>query len=279
MNYYPFHPGDYSIHTAHLSDFEDLAYRRLLDLYYTREEPLPDNITQIARLIRLREHEKDIETVLREFFSYSAGEGWLHSRCESEIAKFRDKTAKAKTSARASVEARQANAQRTLNERQTEAELTKTITITKTKGLNTRTSASAAITPPDGVSKPVWDDFCAHRKAKRAPITDTAIAGIQREALKAGWQIEDALRECCTRGWVGFKADWIDRDSKRTAAGPVSFKQANDAQAIERWEQQTGRQHPSRSPSIPSKVIDITPIDASAQRTLTDRSTPKEKRA
>ena len=34
MNYYPFHVGDYIAHTAHLHPLEDIAYRRMLDLYY-----------------------------------------------------------------------------------------------------------------------------------------------------------------------------------------------------------------------------------------------------
>ena len=37
MNYYPFHLGDYAARTAHLEPMEDLAYRRLLDLYYLGE--------------------------------------------------------------------------------------------------------------------------------------------------------------------------------------------------------------------------------------------------
>ncbi|RPP48164.1 hypothetical protein IPC1156_32430, partial [Pseudomonas aeruginosa] len=38
MNFYPFHPGDYMLRTAHLEPLEDLAYRRLLDLYYVGEK-------------------------------------------------------------------------------------------------------------------------------------------------------------------------------------------------------------------------------------------------
>jgi len=44
MNYYPFHVGDYAAHTAHLEPMEDLAYRRMLDVYYLREEPLQPSL-------------------------------------------------------------------------------------------------------------------------------------------------------------------------------------------------------------------------------------------
>ena len=48
MIWYKFYLGDYITHTNHLSDAEDLAYRRLLDLYYMSEAPIPLD-TQIGR--------------------------------------------------------------------------------------------------------------------------------------------------------------------------------------------------------------------------------------
>lgn len=116
MNYYPFHLGDYAAHTAHLEPMEDLAYRRMLDLYYRTESALSINVIDIARLIRMRDNLEAIEAVLREFF-IETDNGWSHVRCDEEIARMREKQTKAKASAQASVIARQANAQRTLNGR------------------------------------------------------------------------------------------------------------------------------------------------------------------
>lgn len=62
---------------------------------------------------------------------------------------------------------------------------------------------------PDGVSDAVWQSFLKVRKAKKAPMSDLALAGIKREADAAGWTLEDALSECVTRGWQAFKADWV----------------------------------------------------------------------
>lgn len=62
---------------------------------------------------------------------------------------------------------------------------------------------------PEGVSETVWADFLVVRKAKKAPLTQTALDGIQREAAKAGMSLADALALCCARGWQGFKADWV----------------------------------------------------------------------
>lgn len=65
---------------------------------------------------------------------------------------------------------------------------------------------------PESVSEQVWEDFSALRAKRRAPITETALKGIQREAEKAGITLEEALSTCCERGWQGFKAEWYRRE-------------------------------------------------------------------
>tara|TARA_R110002124_G_scaffold264235_2_gene430809 strand:- start:1234 stop:2073 length:840 start_codon:yes stop_codon:yes gene_type:complete len=69
---------------------------------------------------------------------------------------------------------------------------------------------------PDCVSDEVWNDFLAHRKAMKAPVSQTAIKGIAREAERAEWPLEDALAEIVTRGWKGFKADWVKEQETST---------------------------------------------------------------
>lgn len=68
---------------------------------------------------------------------------------------------------------------------------------------------TAVADPPEGVSQSVWEDFVQLRKVKKAPITPSALSGIMREAAKSRWTLEQALTECCARGWVGFKAEWV----------------------------------------------------------------------
>jgi uncharacterized protein YdaU (DUF1376 family) len=83
--WYKFHLGDYITHTTHLSDAEDLAYRRLLDLYYMSEKPIPLNTESVSRKIRI---DLDItESVLGEFFQHTEN-GYVNSRCDAEIAKY-----------------------------------------------------------------------------------------------------------------------------------------------------------------------------------------------
>ena len=100
MNYYPHHIGDYLKGTAHLTMIEDGAYRRLLDLYYQHEQPLPKEKKQIFRLARAAsKNERDaVLTILDEYF-YVSDDGWRHRRCDKEIAKSIEKSEKAKASA------------------------------------------------------------------------------------------------------------------------------------------------------------------------------------
>lgn len=64
---------------------------------------------------------------------------------------------------------------------------------------------------PTDVSQDCWDDFLAHRKAKRAIVTTRVINTIRQEAQLAGWTLEQALDHMVLMGWRGFKADWVEK--------------------------------------------------------------------
>jgi len=96
MNYYPFHLGDYAAHTKHLGLLEDLAYRRMIDLYYTTEKPLPNDPENVARLIGMREHSTIVTEVLSDFFLESE-DGYRNKRCDGEIEKYKAKADRARS--------------------------------------------------------------------------------------------------------------------------------------------------------------------------------------
>lgn len=210
MNYYPFHIGDYATHTAHLEPMEDLAYRRLLDLYYLREGPLPAEVAELARLVRMRSEAAAVEAVLREFFRLNDA-GWTHERCEAELARMSERQAKARASAEASVAARRAKAERPLSERSATVELPTPTPTPRSSSLK----KSTPVAKPTDVSDEVWLSFLMVRKAKKAPITALAVLGIRREAVAAGYTLEQALTTCCERGWQSFKAEWVQKDQAK----------------------------------------------------------------
>jgi uncharacterized protein YdaU (DUF1376 family) len=86
MNYYSHHIGDYRRNTGHLTNDEDLAYRRLIEMYYDTELPIPLETQWVSR--RLRLGLEIVESVLKDFF-LKQDDGWHHARCEQEIEEYR----------------------------------------------------------------------------------------------------------------------------------------------------------------------------------------------
>lgn len=118
MHFYRFHVGDYLSHTHHLTPMEDLAYRKMLDYAYLHERGLEGDAASIARAIGLRGHEKEVASVLSDFWFCTDGV-WKNNRVEKELAMMADKQAKAVAAGKASGAVR-----RTLNVRSTDAERT-----------------------------------------------------------------------------------------------------------------------------------------------------------
>lgn len=232
MNYYPFHLGDYASHTGHLEPMEDLAYRRLLDVYYMREGALPADIQVTAKLVRLRSCAADVESVLNEFFVLTE-DGWRHQRCDSEIKKMQDKQAKARASAQASVNSRRAKAERTLDESPTDVERSLVVSQTdvelptptptpnnkeEAQAPSRKRDSSPPPARPEDVEPQTWGDWLVLRRAKKAPVSETVISGARAEAAKAGMPLDAFLRVWCTRGSQGLQADWLSQH-ERTANG------------------------------------------------------------
>jgi uncharacterized protein YdaU (DUF1376 family) len=109
MHYYQFNIGDYNSHTMHLSETEDLAFRRMLDWSYLHEKPLPVDPQEIARQIRMRTHSESIEIVLNEYFELRE-DGWINLRVIQELLKVGIKSEKASASAKARWGKKDANA-------------------------------------------------------------------------------------------------------------------------------------------------------------------------
>ena len=208
MNFYPFHIGDYAAHTRHLSLIEDLAYRRLIDFYYLAESSLLGDIDLIARRIGMKEYAEEVSYILNTFFEYTEN-GFINKRCDEEIAKYHAKADSAR------------NANRIKSEKISflksvlKSELDQTLTKNQEPRTNNHKPINT-IQAPEGVSIEVWNDFVSQRKKARAVISENVINSINKEALKAGWTLEQALAECAARGWRGFKADWVK--DKQTAA-------------------------------------------------------------
>ena len=87
-----------------------------------------------------------------------------------------------------------------------------TVTVTETETVNrkpkTGTPAQARVVFPEIENRQLVDDWLKVRKAKRAPVTDTALAEMLLEVNKAGISLEKALTVCCRKNWAAFSASW-----------------------------------------------------------------------
>jgi hypothetical protein len=76
-------------------------------------------------------------------------------------------------------------------------------------------TAAVAIARPDDVEEAIWKDFLSLRKAKRSPLTETALERIRAQAVEAKLTLSQALQICCSRGWQGFEAGWVKPDDRK----------------------------------------------------------------
>lgn len=104
----------------------------------------------------------------------------------------------------------------------------------------------------DGIPDSLIHDFAAVRKSKRAPITETAINGIKREAAKAGMTLEQAITMCVERNWQGFNAEWVLRVAEGGRPGQTAAPGKFDPVAHVNKGRTSGR-------DWDDGIIDITP--------------------
>jgi uncharacterized protein YdaU (DUF1376 family) len=254
MNYFPFHIGDFDRATRHLTRIERSIYVDLILLYYDTEKALTADLLALCRKVVARTDDEKIAVtaVLAEFF-IETPLGWFHERCEEVIADYRKNINQASLAGQASAKARAerkaaalapnvspTGEERRLNENPTDVErsLNRRLTDvvreangTSTEGqptnnqepiTNNQKSKKNKSAPPagdadlfPGVDAQVVSDFKALRAKKRATVTVTAMQEIAKQAELAGMSLGDALRVCCSRGWSGFKAEWVATDRRQ----------------------------------------------------------------
>jgi uncharacterized protein YdaU (DUF1376 family) len=199
--YYQFNIGDYLKHTAHLSPLEDIAYRRLLDIYYDTETPIPTDIPRVSR--RLRIDPDTIKLVLDEFFEYTDS-GYRNKRADGEIAAYHAFLEKQKANG---IKGGRPKTKPTANPPLTQAEpkITLTtnrepLTVNQSKIKNTGAEAPAWLPAS-------WQTYTQHRKESRKPLTATAqTAAINKlERWKAeGKDIAAIITQSVENGWSGL---------------------------------------------------------------------------
>jgi len=225
VNFYPFHIGDYLSHTSHLTDEEDLAYRRMIDLYYQTEEPFTDT-AKLAR--KVRSSFEIVGNLLHEFFIYQDN-AWHLKRADEEIAKYK---------------AMKDGGRKGAALRWHKGSDSPPITLPKHSPMPTKNqepltknhinTTAPKVATPVGVSDDLWSDFLVYRKRLKAPVTDRVLARLIKEAELAKMPLDQVLETIIFKGWRSFDATWIHQAAQKASEMPLgSDKQIEEAYRVE----------------------------------------------
>lgn len=201
MNFYKHHLGDYEGATAHLSWDEDMAYSRLMRVYYRRESPIPD--VERYRLTRAtsKAQRAAVDAVLAEFFLRD-GDVWRQKRCDEEIAAYQRQSETNRRIARG----------RTVNESFNEPSTNripnqKPDTRTKNQKPEPEARDSTEVQPvPTWLQIPEWEAFQRHRRELKKPLRETGMRELVKQlaGFRAdGYDISKVLSTAIANGWQG----------------------------------------------------------------------------
>lgn len=247
MNFYPHNIGDFANETQYLDDEALGIFIRLLDRYMLTEKPIK---TQWVSFAFQNSRFEKAKFVLENLFE-EVDEGWIYPPMLSTIESYRVNAEKNRENGRkggrprkngnpnvTQTEPKETQPVFSENPNVTQTEPKKSLTnnqepitnnqinnpLTPLQGETAKPSRSRkpSVEKPDDVSAQTWDDFSALRKAKRAPITATAIDGFRKEAQMAGISLEEALQFSVRQGYQGFKADWYRREERTQNAAPIN---------------------------------------------------------
>lgn len=226
----PLYVADYLADTSRLTTVQHGAYL-LLIMDYWRNGSLPDDDSILAQITKMQPDAwSNTRAYISKFFSIENGQ-WFHKRIEAEILKATDNAQKAHDRAVKAAQARwdKDNAQSNAASNATsnndavhvQCPSPSPSPSPKSKPCNSKTITPSALLASLDISETLACDFIKLRSVKKAPITKTAMDGIEREAKKAGISFEDAIKVCCERGWAGFKADWFFKDAPKVVDSSV----------------------------------------------------------
>lgn len=101
----------------------------------------------------------------------------------------------------------------------------------KEKPARKRAAAPQLVTVDDmvaeGVDRQHATDWLVNRKTKGlAPLTPTIWSDTKAEAVKAGLPLGSAIKAAAAEGWGGFKATWLDAETKAPKANHRTSRHA-----------------------------------------------------
>jgi uncharacterized protein YdaU (DUF1376 family) len=231
MHYYQFNIGDYAKSTKHLTLLEDLAYRRLLDIYYDTEKPLISNVKQLARIAGMSEYIDEITNVLSDFFTETE-EGFTQKKAACEIEAYQAKAGTARVNGKLGGRPKKTQTEPTKTQPVNSANPDETglkpnykpLTINQEPLTNNQLKEKTTPVKLDYSVLQMTKEQCAdviriRKKNKGTSLTQLIIDQLAKQFLLAkqkGFTFNESLTEWEFRGWKSFKSEWmkVSQDSK-----------------------------------------------------------------
>lgn len=227
--------AEYLADTMHLTTEQHGAYVLLIMAAWKNGGELLDDDSELQAICRLTSKAwKQHRATLGRFFNIADGK-WTHKRVVIEHKKAQELSAKRRNSGANGAAKRwktdskpiaNAMANAIANGSQTDRHSHSHISITDVTEI--KRDAPQAVECPVGVDGGLWAEWKAHRKKKRAVVSANVVNSCIAEAEKLGWTLSQAFRKSIDRGWTGFEAEWVKRDTatsggtaRATVAAPV----------------------------------------------------------
>jgi hypothetical protein len=112
---------------------------------------------------------------------------------------------------------------------------------------------SAPAMKPDDVTDGTWEDWCAHRRRKKATITEGVIETARALAEEWGWTLEKYLKAWVLHGTQGFHPSWVER--KQNGGARYENAMERNAREAQKWL----NPKPAAQPS--GVIIDVEPAN------------------
>lgn len=240
MNFYKRFIGDIQAKTGGLTLAEFGAYDRLLDHYYSTEQPItPKEVHRICRAMNASERSA-VDSVLERFWDLTA-DGYVQSKADEVIEKARPLIEAARANGKKGGRPKKTknpdetqqvsgnNPDGTQGEPKAKANQSQSQHSSsgeeETHKPRKRGAAAQLVSADDlvveGVERQHADDWLTVRRKKGLALTPTAWEEVKAEAAKAGMSPAVAVKTAACNSWGGFKAKWLHEDSlsKPAAAG------------------------------------------------------------
>ena len=210
MHYYKFNIADWHLATSHLALEEEAVYFKLINFYYDTELPIPKETQSVIRRLRLVGNTAIVKQVLQEFFVLE-DDGWHHKRCDDEILKYQSKAEINREVGKLGGRPKKINNLENPQITDMVSENNPQITLTT----NHKPRTKNHITTPEGVSESLWNEFINYRKKLNAPVTETVLKRLTKEANLANMDMTEVISTIIFKGWRSFEADWIKKEQPK----------------------------------------------------------------